>query len=87
MTAGAIVTVIFVAESVHVEVEVVEDVVEVVVVQVTVVVAAVEPQEARPNGAISKMKDRRRFTVPRPLMFEIPSSYGTISTLNPKIGY
>src|SRR5271169_1797053 len=85
MVAGAIVTVIFVAESVHVDVEVVEDVVEVVFVHVIVVVAGAWLQEARPNKAMSETRNKRRFTVPLSSLFGIPNSSGSVSTLIPKM--
>ena len=78
---GEIVTLIFVTGSVHVEVEVVAEVVDVVVVQVTAVLVAVCLQEARPNRATSKTKNRRRFTAPLCSLFEIPNTYGSVSTL------
>ncbi len=85
IVAGDIVTLIFVTGSVHVDVEVVAEVVEVVVVHVTAVLVAVEPQEARPNRAVSKTKKSRRFTAPLSSLFEIPGTYGSVSTLIPKI--
>ena len=51
---GEIVTLIFVTGSVHVDVEVAVEVVVVLVVQVTAVLVAVEPQEAKPNRAMSE---------------------------------
>lgn len=72
--AGAIVTVMLVAESVQVEVEVVEDVVVVVFVHVIVVVAAVEPQETRPKREARETKNRTRFTAPLSSPFGIPRS-------------
>ena len=80
--AGAIVTLIPVTGSVHVDVEVVVEVAEVVVVvQVTAVLVAACLQEARPKRAMSKTKNERRFTVPLSSLFEIPNSYGSVSTL------
>ena len=83
--AGAIVTVMLVAESVQVEVEVVEEEVVVVFVHVMVVVAAAWLQEAKPSKAMRATRNKRRFTVPRSLWFEIPNSYGSVSTLIPKM--
>jgi hypothetical protein len=62
--AGEIVTLIFVTGSVHVDVEVVAEVVDVVVVHVTAVLGALYPQEVRPERAtpISKAKNKWRFT-------------------------
>jgi hypothetical protein len=73
--AGEIVTLIFVAGSVQVEVEVVVEEVVVVVVQVTAVLAdAALWHEARPNTAMSKPKNMRRFTAPLSSLFEIPNA-------------
>lgn len=84
--AGEIVTLIFVTGSVHVDVEVVVEVVEVVVVHVTAVLVAVEPQEVRPKTEMppSKTKNRRRFTAPLSSLFEIPDAYASVSTMIPK---
>jgi len=84
--AGAIVTVIFVAESVQVEVEVVEELVEVVVEHVTVAGVAAWLQEARPNNkTTSEARNKRRFTARLFSLFEIPNSSGSVSTLIPKM--
>jgi hypothetical protein len=83
--AGEIVTLIFVTGSVQVEVEVVADVVEVLVVQVTAVLAGAWWHEARAGRAASKTKNRRRFTAPLCSPFEIPNTYGSASTLIPKM--
>jgi hypothetical protein len=82
---GEIVTLIFVTGSVHVDVEVVVEVVEVVVVHVTAVLVAAEPQETRPKGAMSKIKNRRRFTAPLSSLFEISNIFGSVSILIPKM--
>jgi len=83
--AGEIVTLIFVAGSVHVDVVVAVEVVEVVEVHVTAVLGALEPQEARPKRAVSKTKNRRCFTAPLYSLFEIPDKYDSVSTLIPKM--
>jgi hypothetical protein len=83
--AGAIVTLIFVSGSVQVDVEVVVEAVEVEVVHVTAVLVVACLQEARPKRAMSKTKNRRRFTVPLSSLFEIPHSYSSVSTLIPKM--
>jgi len=82
--AGAIVTLMFVTGSVHVDVEVVVEAVEAVVVHVTAVLVAAEPQEVRPKRAASKTKSRTRFTAPLSSPFEIPDRYDSVSTLIPK---
>jgi hypothetical protein len=83
--AGEMVTLIFVTGSVHVDVEVVAEVVEVVVVHVTPVLVAAFLHEAKPERAMSKTKNRRRFTAPLSSLFEIPNAYGSASTLIPKM--
>jgi hypothetical protein len=84
--AGEIVTLIFVTGSVHVDVEVVAEVVEVVVVQVTaVLVAAFFLHEIKLKIAMSGAKYRRRFTAPLSSLFEIPDAFGSVSTLIPKM--
>lgn len=84
IVAGEIVTLIFVTGSVHVEVEVVAEVVVVLVVHVTAVLAAAWWQEVSPNRAMSETKNRRRFTAPLSSLFEIPNTYGCVSTMIPK---
>jgi hypothetical protein len=81
------VTLIPVTGSVHVDVEVVVEVAEVVVVvQVTaVLVAAYFLQEIKLKTAMSGAKYRRRFTAPLSSLFEIPDTYGSVSTLIPKM--
>ena len=80
--AGEIVTLMPVTGSVQVDIEVVVEVVEVVVVHVTaVLVAAFLLQEARPKSAMSKTKNRRRFTAPLSSLFEISNPYGSVSIL------
>ena len=84
--AGAIVTLIPVTGSVHVDVEVVVEAVEVVVVHVTaVLVAAYFLQEIKLKTAMSGAKYRRRFTAPLSSLFEIPDAFGSVSTLIPKM--
>jgi hypothetical protein len=79
--AGEIVTLIFVAGSVQVEVEVVEELVEVEVVHVTAVLGALYPQEVRQKRATGKAKNRRRFTAPLLSLTEICNPYDSASTL------
>ena len=84
--AGEIVTLIFVTGSVHVDVEVVVEVVEVAVEHVTaVLVAAYFLHEAKLRTAMSGAKYRRRFTAPLSSLFDIPNTYGSVSTLIPKM--
>jgi hypothetical protein len=78
------VTLMPVTGSVHVDIEVVEEVVEVEVVHATAVLAGAEPQEARPNRATSKPKKSRRFTALLDSLSEIPATYGCVSILIPK---
>jgi hypothetical protein len=72
--AGEIVTLILVAGSVQVDVEVVVELVAVVVVHVTaVLVAGAWWQEARLKRAVNKIKNRGRFTAALSSLFEIPN--------------
>jgi hypothetical protein len=79
------VTLIPVTGSVQVDVEELVEEVAVVVVHVTAVLAGAEPQEARPNRAMSNTKKSRRFTAPLSRLFEISGTYGCVSTLIPKM--
>jgi hypothetical protein len=82
---GEIVTLIFVTGSVHVDVEVVAEVVDVLDVQVTAVLVVACLQEAKPNRAMSKTRNGRRFTATLCSLFEIPDAYGSVSTMVPKM--
>jgi hypothetical protein len=84
--AGEIVTLIFVAGSVHVEVEVVAEAVEVEVVHVTAVLgAAYLLHEGKLRTAMSGAKYRKRLTAPRSSRYEIHNTCGSVSTLIPKM--
>jgi hypothetical protein len=86
IVAGAIETLMFVTGSVHVDIEVLVEVVEVVVVQVTAVLAAVYfLQEAKLRKAMSDAKYRRGFNAPLSSLFQIPNIYDSVSTLIPKL--
>lgn len=76
---------IFITGSVHVDVEVELEAAE-VVVHVIAVLGALYPQEFRPKRATSQAKNRRRFTAPLSLLFEIYNPYGFASTLIPQMG-
>jgi len=85
IVAGDIVTLIFVTGSVHVDVEVVAEVVEVVVVHVTAVLAGAAPHDVRPKKAMSKTKNKRQFTAPLSSLVEHPDKYGSVLTIIPKM--
>lgn len=84
IVTGEMVTLMPVTGSVQVDEEVLLDAVEVLVTHVTAVLAGAEPQEARPNRAMSKAKKSRCFTAPLDSLFEIPGTFGCVSILIPK---
>ena len=70
--AGDIVTLIFVTGSVHVDVEVVVELVAVVVVQVTAVLLVVAWwQDTSPKRPVNKIRNRKRFTAALSSQLEI----------------
>lgn len=84
--AGEIVTLILVTGSVHVDVEVVAELVEVEVVHVTAVLgAAYLLHDGKLRRAISGAKYRKCFTAPRSLRYEIQNACGSVSALIPKM--
>src|ERR1700730_10979588 len=84
--AGAIVTLMFVTGSVHVDGEAVAGDVEVEVVQVAAVLGAAYCLHAvRPKRMMSGAKYGRRLTAPPTSRFQIHNACGFASTLIPKM--
>jgi hypothetical protein len=79
------VTLMLVTGSVQVLVELFEAVVDVEVVQVIAVLAGAAPHEARPKRAMDKTKKERNFTEPLSLLFEIPHTFDSASTVIPSL--
>ncbi len=77
------VTLMLVTGSVHVETDVELEEEDVLVVQVTAVLAGAAPQEVKPNRANEKAQNKKSFTAPLQLLFEISVASGCVSSLIP----
>jgi hypothetical protein len=83
--AGEMVTLMLVTGSVQVLVELFEAVVDVEVVHVIAVLVGAAPHDTRPNRAMDKTKRERNFTAPLSLLFEIPNTFDSASTVIPSL--